>query len=146
PHQNPDSVYRDNACCATPKSGFVSLCRAVEFMLIPHQNPDTPSELVAQFDQSSDQRLRDLVAQCVVGLIVPDDLTAHEFAQWVHDIRHSHIEWNRALGQALLDAEDARANGHKNVAMHLLTEFAAQCAWLPLKGIAESEAQRFRSL
>ena len=104
------------------------------------------SELVAQFDQSSDQRLRDLVAQCVVGLIDPDDLTAHEFAQWVHDIRHSHIEWNRALGQALLDAEDARANGHKNVAMHLLTEFAAQCAWLPLKGIAESEAQRFRSL
>lgn len=104
------------------------------------------SELVAQFDQASDQRLRDLVAHCVVGLIVPDDLTAYEFAQWVHDIRRSHIEWNRALGQALLDAEDARSNGDKNAAIHLLTEFAAQCAWLPLKGIAEGEAQRFRSL
>lgn len=104
------------------------------------------AELVAQYDQSAHQRLHDLVANCVEGLTVPGDLTVNEFAQWVHDIRRSHLEWNRALGQALLDAEDARFNGDRNAAVLLLTKFATQCAWLPLRVIAEAEAQRFRAL
>lgn len=105
----------------------------------------THAELIEQFDQSAHQRLIDLVQHCVEGLTVPSNLTADEFAHWVHDLRRSHLEWNRALGQALLDAEDAHADGKQNAAVQLLTKFAKDCSWLPLRDIAEGEAQRHGS-
>jgi hypothetical protein len=103
------------------------------------------AELAAQFDQSAHQRLVDLARYCVEGVSVPVDLTADEFAQWVRDLRRSHFEWNRALGQALLDAEDAQSKGDKGTAVQVLTEFASACSWLTLRDISEGEAQRHGS-
>lgn len=102
-------------------------------------------ELVAKFDQSSHKRLIDLVQCCLEGVAIPCDLTADEFAQWIHDIRQSHLEWNRSLGLTLLEAEDASANGDNDAAVRLLTVFAERCSWIPLKDIAKGEARRHRS-
>jgi hypothetical protein len=101
------------------------------------------AELVAQFDQLTHSRLIDLAQHCVEGLTVPSNLTAEEFAHWVHDIRRSHLEWNRALGQTLLESEGACADGKIDVAVQMLTKFAAACPWVSLRAIANGEAQRY---
>jgi hypothetical protein len=100
------------------------------------------AELAARFDLSTRTRLVQLVDLCVSGVAVPTDLSAEEFAQWIHDLRDSERDWNRSLGIAILSAEDAHAAGDAACAAKLLRDFASQCAWLPLRDIAEGEALR----
>ena len=100
------------------------------------------SDLAARFDEANRDSLAQLVSRCVPTQSVPGDLAPEEFAEWVHGLRDSARDWNRALGSALLKAEDTHAGGDQSAAIELLEQFAAQCPWLPLKEIAEGEARR----
>ena len=100
------------------------------------------AELAAKFDVSAQTKLMKLVELCVSGVVVPTDLSAEEFAQWIHDLRDSERDWNRSLGVAILSAEDAHTAGDAAGAARSLRDFASQCAWLPLREIAEGEARR----
>lgn len=99
-------------------------------------------DLVSRFDSAAHQKLKQLVDQCLIGQTLPPDLSAKEFAHWIHDLRSSERDWNRSLGNALLKAEELHAGGDQQGAITVLEQFAAQCSWIPLRDIAEGEAQR----
>lgn len=99
-------------------------------------------DLVGLFDAAAHQKLKQLVNLCLVGQSVPTDLSAEEFAHWIHDLRGSERDWNRSLGSTLLKAEELQAAGDRKGAVAVLEQFASQCSWVPLRDIAEGEARR----
>ena len=101
-------------------------------------------ELTGRFDEASRLSLTRLVEECIPVCPVPSDLDADEFADWILGLRKSEGEWNRALGAAILKAEDAGERGDSAVGAEGLTVFAAECPWLPLREIAQREASRHR--
>jgi hypothetical protein len=102
------------------------------------------SELTGRFDEESRLSLARLVEECIPVRPVPDDLDAEEFADWIHGLRESEGEWNRALGAAILKAEDAAERSDSASGAEILTAFATECPWLPLREIAQREANRHR--
>lgn len=102
-------------------------------------------DLVARFDDESKESLSKLVRLCLPNQTVPENITSEEFAFWVHDLRKSERDWNRALGVVIVNADDAYANGNINTSVRILCEFVAECPWVPLKDIAEEEASRYRT-
>lgn len=103
------------------------------------------ADLVTRFDDECKESLSKLVNLCLPSQTVPADLSSEEFAQWVHDLKTSERDWNRALGAVIVKAEDAHASGDRVASVRLLSEFAAGCPWIPLKDIADGEARRHQA-
>ncbi|MBV7544397.1 hypothetical protein [Acidovorax sp. sic0104] len=102
------------------------------------------SELIDHFDEKDRCSLSKLVEQCVPVRLVPDDLNAEEFADWIHGLKASEKEWNRNLGARILKAENLSEGGDRAKGAECLAEFAQECPWLPLREIAQIEAARLR--
>jgi len=100
------------------------------------------ADLVARFDDECKESLSELVNVCLPSQVVPGDISPEEFAHWVHDLRSSERDWNRALGAMIIRAADAHASGNRDISVRLLLEFVAECPWIPLKDIADGEARR----
>lgn len=102
-------------------------------------------DLVARFDDETKESLSKLVSLCLPNQTVPENISPEEFAFWVHDLRKSERDWNRALVAVIINADDAYANGNKSTSVRILCEFVAECPWVPLKDIAGEEARRHRA-
>jgi hypothetical protein len=101
------------------------------------------AEIERCFDAAQNSRLIEFFnVHLADGYDAPEQLSASEFAKVILDLRESERQWNRALGDAIIKAEDLSSSGRRSEAAFLLKEFAEQCGWRSLKTIALSEAAR----
>jgi hypothetical protein len=90
------------------------------------------------------QRVIDVTHTNIPTVVEPHcQLSYAELYEWIQDLRRSERDWARALGDAILKANELADSGDRSGAYASLRKFAASCPWQPLCSIAETESQLY---
>jgi len=99
-------------------------------------------ELVQQATDVNRTRFRKFVTASLPGHVPPDNQPPAEFATTVLELRANQRGWNRALGEALIHADDQRSEGNLQAAISALRSFASSCPWKAFGDIARVQADK----
>ena len=127
---------------------LVGLARSREdriFGLLSRMAKLSRPELHLRSSQKNRATLSDVLRLCKTGQAPPENLTPDEFAQWLYDAQASVRDWSRALGDALLRAQELASTNSRLAAVRGLQDFAKDCPWSPFGEIAIGEIGRLRS-
>ncbi|WP_426390468.1 hypothetical protein [Variovorax sp. R-27] len=97
-------------------------------------------ELVQQATDVNRTRFKKFVTASLPGHVPPDNQPPAEFATTVLELRANQRGWNRALGEALIHADDQRSEGNLQAAISALRSFASSCPWKTFGDIARVQA------
>ena len=97
-------------------------------------------ELVQQATDINRRRFKKFVTANLPDHVPPDNQPPAEFATTVLELRANQRGWNRALGEALINAEDQRSEGNLQAAISVLRSFATSCPWKSFGNFARVQA------
>jgi hypothetical protein len=104
-----------------------------------------PAEsIAAQASHSNQSLLARYVARSLPGHPLGDIMSAEDFAEAVQDIRNSERDWNHALCEALVRAENLALAQGPQAARMSLEGFAASCPWSPFAQVARDQATHYQ--
>ncbi len=101
-------------------------------------------ELLVLASSENIEKLQKHVARSTPAYLLPDRLSAGEFAEAVIEFRRNESSWNRATMAALIKAEDLFKAGNKAQAAESLVAFAASCPWVLFQEVALNQATHYR--
>ena len=102
-------------------------------------------ELMQQATDSNRTIFRKFVIASLPGHVPPENQPPSEFAAMVLELRANERGWNRALGRALIDADDTRSEGNLQAAISNLRSFASSCPWKAYRDIAQIQADNLEN-
>lgn len=109
-----------------------------------HEFSDLPREqLAAEATARNRAALSSFVEACLSGKPVLDALSSEDFAECVFELRASERAWNRALGDALIRADEVSRGEAKVAAATALHSFADSCPWSQFREIALDQAASY---
>ncbi|MFH0130042.1 hypothetical protein ACGLHS_07515 [Variovorax sp. VaC1] len=97
-------------------------------------------ELVQQATDHNRTRFKKFVTASLPDHVPPDNQSPAEFATTVLELRANQRGWNRALGEALIHADDQRSEGNLQAAISALRSFANSCPWKAFGDFAHAQA------
>lgn len=110
-----------------------------------HENAAVPLDgLAASVNEEQRCTLLALISTCFPSTILREGLSPEEFAQTVYALRENEGEWNRALANAILKADELYSRQDRAGAVEELHQFARQCPWLPYQEIALNQLERYK--
>jgi hypothetical protein len=89
--------------------------------------------------------LVEFIALHIPGHELPPAMTTAEMASAVGLLRDNERSWNRALTNAIIQANERAEAGFSQAAARDLRGFAAQCPWKLFSQVATNQAQCFDS-
>ena len=102
-------------------------------------------ELIQQATDITRTILKKFVIASLPGHVPPKNQPPAEFAATVLELRANERGWNRALGRALIDADDSRSEGDLQGAISILRSFAHSCPWKTFRDVAHIQADNLDS-
>ena len=97
-------------------------------------------ELIQQATDLNRAMFRKFVVASLPDHVPPENQSHAEFAATVLELRANERGWNRALGSALIDADDTRSEGNLQAAISNLRSFASSCPWKAYRDVAHIQA------
>jgi hypothetical protein len=106
-----------------------------------HEFAKLPVEdLIQQATDINRTMFKNFVIANLPGHVPPENQSPAEFAATVLELRANERGWNRALGRALIDADDIRSEGNVQAAISTLRSFADSCPWKAFRDLAHIQA------
>jgi hypothetical protein len=102
-------------------------------------------ELIQQATDFNRTMFREFVVTSLPDHAPSENQPPAEFAATVLELRANERGWNRALGRALIDADDTRSEGNLQAAISKLRSFASSCPWKPYREIAQIQADNLEN-
>ena len=109
-----------------------------------HQFADLPREqLIAEATADNCASLSALIESCLSDKPTLDTLSPDGFADYVLGLRVNERQWNQALCNALIRAEELSQSEGKVAAASALRSFAESCPWYQFRDVALNQAASY---